>query len=59
MKRRQEELGDEMKKCKELLKQLETEYNDTIEEIRRHKEEQVGESWLSLYWIHSAESVVR
>ena len=52
LKRRQEEVGDEMKKCKELLRQLKTEYNDTMEEIRRHKEEQASESRPSLCWIH-------
>ena len=51
LKRRQEEVGDKMKKCKKLLRQLETEYNDTMEEIRRHKEEQVGGSCLSLCYI--------
>ena len=38
LKRFQEELGDEMKKCKKLLRQLDTEYNATMEEMRRCKE---------------------
>ena len=55
LKRHQEVAEDEMKKCEELLRQLETEYNDTLEEMRRHKDEQVNESCLSLYilcWKH-------
>ena len=51
LKRRQEEVGDEMKNYKELLRQLETEYSNTMEEMRRHKEEQVGGSCLSLCYL--------
>ena len=47
LKRRQEELGNKMKKYKEILRRLETEYNKTINKIRRKKEEQVSESCLS------------
>ena len=36
LKRRQEVAEDKMKKYKELQRQLETEYNDTVEEMRRH-----------------------
>ena len=49
LKRRQDEVGTKMKKYKQLLRQLETEYNDTIKEMRKHKEEQVNESCLSLH----------
>ena len=57
-KRRQEEVGDEKKKYKELLRQLETEYNNTMEEMRRHKEEQVSESCHSLYCTVSAATIM-
>ena len=58
LKRRHKELGDEMKKYKELLGQLETEYNDTMEDMRRHKEEQVSDSCLALYRRVSAATIV-
>ena len=57
LKRRQRELGDEMKKYKKLLRQLETEYNNTMEDMRRHMEEQVGETCLSFYCIVFAATI--
>ena len=56
LKRRQKEVGDEMKKYKEFLRRLETEYNNTMEEMRRRKKEQVRESCLSLSWMCTTSS---
>ena len=58
LKKRQQELGGEMKKYKKLLRQLETEYSDTMAEMTRHKEEQVSESCLSLYSTLSAANMM-
>ena len=58
LKKRQAMVGHKMKKYKELLRQLETEYNTTIDEMRRHKEEQVNQSSLSLYCTVSAASIM-
>ena len=46
LKEHQEKVGHEMKKYKELLRQLETEYSNTMEDIKTHKEQQVSESFL-------------
>ena len=58
LKRRQKEVGDEMNKYKELLRQLETEYNNTLEKMRRHKKKQVRESCLSLPWMCNSSSAM-
>ena len=58
LKGRQEKVGHEMKKYKELLRQLEAEYKDTMEDMRRHQEEQVSDSCLALYRRVSAATIV-
>lgn len=58
VKRRKEEVGYKMKKYRELLGHLVTEYNNTMEKMKRQKEEQASESCLTLYWMHSAGGIM-
>ena len=46
VKMHQTDVGDEMKKSKESLRNLETEYKDLIELIHKHRDEQVSRSCL-------------
>ena len=39
-------LGDQMRETKRILGELETDYTQTIDEIRKHRDEQVGTTFL-------------
>ena len=46
VKKHQTDVGDEMEKCEESLRSLETEYNNLIRLIHKHRNKQVSGSCL-------------